>query len=286
MPQFDFPKFLDHIERYRITSVMAVPPILNLVAKHPLAKRADLSSLKSFGCGAAPLAGQTQDTVLGMLGPDAMLRQGWGMTELTSTGLIWDPRRQINTALGELIPGNQARLVDVDTGIEITDANTPGELWIASPTLMRGYWRNPQATASAISMDVNGTRWFRTGDIVKVDKYGPGALFFMVDRAKELIKVKGFQVAPAELEALLLERNDIVDAAVIGVMYNDKEVPRAYVVPAKGANATAAELMAWVSERVARYKWLEGGVVFVESIPKNPVRAVTRVMALRYRAIY
>ncbi|KAL2209676.1 acetyl-CoA synthetase-like protein [Sarocladium strictum] len=276
MPQFDFPKFLDHIKRYRITSVMAVPPILNLVAKHPLAKRADLSSLKSFGCGAAPLAGQTQDTVLGMLGSDAMVRQGWGMTELTSTGLVWDPRRQINTALGELIPGNQARLVDVDTGTEITDANTPGELWIASPTLMRGYWRNPQATASAISMDVNGTRWFRTGDIVKVDKYGPGALFFMVDRAKELIKVKGFQVAPAELEALLLERNDIVDAAVIGVVYDDKEVPRAYVVPAKKANTTAAELMAWVSERVARYKWLEGGVVFVESIPKNPAGKVLR----------
>lgn len=284
MPQFDFSKFLDHIERYRITSVMAVPPILNLVAKHPLAKRADLSSLKSFGCGAAPLAGQTQDTVLGMLSTDAMVRQGWGMTELTSTGLVWDPRRQINTALGELIPGNQARLVDVDTGTEITQADTPGELWIASPTLMRGYWRNPQATASAISMDANGTRWFRTGDIVKVDKYGPGALFYMIDRAKELIKVKGYQVAPAELEALLLQRNDIVDAAVIGVSINDKESPRAYIVPAPGTNVTAADIVAWLGERVARYKWLTGGVVFVKSIPKNPVRLITRVNRIPQRS--
>lgn len=271
MAQFDFPRFLGHIATHRITSVLAVPAILNLVAKHPLAKQADLSSLVSFGSGAAPLARQTQDAVLGMLSVGAQVRQGWGMSELTSTGLVWDPRRQINTAVGELIPGNQARLVDVATGAEITEANTPGELWIASPTLMRGYWRNPQATAEAISVDAQGKRWFRTGDIVMVDTYGPGALFYLVDRAKELIKVKGFQVAPAELDALLLQRPDVVDAAVVGVMVDDEERPRAYVVRAPETEATAGEIEAWVAERVARYKQLRGGVVFVDSIPKNPV---------------
>jgi acyl-CoA synthetase (AMP-forming)/AMP-acid ligase II len=198
------------------------------------------------------------------------------MSELTSTGLVWDPRRQINTAVGELIPGNRARLVDVATGREIIEANTPGELWVASPTLMRGYWRNPEATALAVSTDKSGTRWFRTGDIVMVDKYGPGALFYMVDRAKELIKVKGFQVAPAELEALLLEKPDIVDAAVIGVVSEERECPRAFVVRAPESNATAEDIEAWVAQRTARHKHLTGGVVFVESIPKNPVSFVTR----------
>lgn len=193
------------------------------------------------------------------------------MSELTSTGLVWDPTREMDTAIGELIPGNQARLVDIATGMEITKANTPGELWISSPTLMRGYWRNPQATASAISTDEGGRRWLRTGDIVFVDKYGPGALFYIVGRAKELIKVKGFQVAPAELEALLLQRPDIADAAVIGVAADGTERPRAYVVRAPDTHATAVDIEAWVAERVARYKQLEGGVCFVDSIPKNSV---------------
>ncbi|KAK0390526.1 hypothetical protein NLU13_0030 [Sarocladium strictum] len=271
MPHFDFPRFLQHIARYRITSVMAVPTVLNLVAKHPLASKVDLSSILAFGSGAAPLAAQTQIAVLNMLRPGAMVRQGWGMSELTSTGLVWDPTREMDTAIGELIPGNQARLVDIATGMEITKANTPGELWISSPTLMRGYWRNPQATASAISTDEGGRRWLRTGDIVFVDKYGPGALFYIVGRAKELIKVKGFQVAPAELEALLLQRPDIADAAVIGVAADGTERPRAYVVRAPDTHATAVDIEAWVAERVARYKQLEGGVCFVDPIPKNSV---------------
>ena len=271
MSHFDLPKFLSHVEKYRITSVMAVPPILNLIAKHPLAKKADLSSLISVGSGAAPLAAQTQDAVIGRLGGGGMVRQGWGMSELTSTGMVWDARREISTAVGELVPGNQARLVDVTTGDEITEANKPGELWIASPTLMRGYWRNPRATAEAISKDENGLRWFGTGDIFQVDKYGPGALFYLVDRAKELIKVKGFQVAPAELEALLLQRADVADVAVIGVAHGEEERPRAYVVLASSVATTATDIVDWVAERVARYKRLTDGVVFVDTIPRNPV---------------
>ncbi|KAH8169408.1 AMP-binding enzyme domain-containing protein [Sarocladium implicatum] len=289
MSHFDFPKFLSHVTKYRITSVMAVPPILNLIAKHPLAAKADLSSLVSLGSGAAPLAAQTQDAAIRKIGSGGMVRQGWGMSELTSTGMVWDASREISTAVGELIPGNQARLIDVATGEEITEANKPGELWIASPTLMRGYWRNPEATAAAISRDERGTRWFRTGDIFQVDNYGPGALFYLVDRAKELIKVKGFQVAPAELEALLLQRTDIADVAVTGVANGQEEQPRAHVVRAPNTSTTAAEIEDWVAERVARYKRLTGGVVFVDSIPRNPagkvLRKVLREMARRDNAV-
>lgn len=272
MSRFDFPKMLGHIRDFRITSLLGVPPILNLIAKHPLAQTADLSSVMTFGSGAAPLAKETQETIVNMLPRDgATVRQGWGMSELTCAGLGWDTRRDMNNTVGELLPGCRARLVDVDTGAEVTEANKPGELWMASPTLMRGYWRNPSATAASIVTDTDGTRWFRTGDIATVDSYVSGALFSIVDRAKELIKVKGNQVAPAELEALLLERQDVADVAVIGVMIDAEERPRAYVTRAAGTSVSAQEIQNWVAEKVVSYKRLTGGVVFVDSVPKNPV---------------
>jgi len=132
---------------------------------------------------------------------------------------------------------------------------------------MKGYWRNPKATAE-IFVDSPDGRWMRTGDIAYVDDNGS---FFIVDRMKELIKVKGNQVAPAELEALLLEHPQIADAAVIGVPYEGDEVPRAYVVVQANEKASEKEVADWLSLRVTRYKRLVGGVVFVDAIPKNPV---------------
>jgi acyl-CoA synthetase (AMP-forming)/AMP-acid ligase II len=174
-------------------------------------------------------------------------------------------------AVGELVPNCRARLVDAD-GRDINSSRTPGELWICGPTVMRGYWNKPQATDEAIVVDAEGKRWLRTGDIAYVDSYGPGALFYIVDRIKELIKVKGHQVAPAELEALLLERSDVADAAVIGVTIQHEEVPRAYVVRSPGTSASGEEIAQWLAAKVAKYKRLKGGVSFVEAIPKNPVR--------------
>ncbi|KAK7216974.1 hypothetical protein V2G26_004977 [Clonostachys chloroleuca] len=131
---------------------------------------------------------------------------------------------------------------------------------------MKGYWRNPKATAETI-VEGGAVRWIKTGDLAYVDRYAPGAKVFIVDRVKELIKVRGFQVSPAELEGVLLDRKDIVDVGVVGVLVSGEEVPRAYVV--KGADVSEREIMKWLEGRVAKYKWLRGGVIFVDSIPKT-----------------
>lgn len=273
MPSFDFPKMLAHIQNFRITKLLAVPPILVLMSKHPLARRADLSSIDMIASGAAPLAKDTQREIAGMIpGGESVVRQGWGMTEATCTALSWDPNKAPSSAAGELTPDSKARLIHIETGEEITTANTPGELWITGPTVMRGYWRNPSATQGAFVTDAEGTRWLRTGDVAYVEEYEKGSLFHIVDRVKELIKVKGMQVAPAELESLLLEREDVADAAVIGVMVNGEELPRAYVVKSINAKDTSEQDIAdWLASRVVKYKQLKGGVVFVDAIPKVPV---------------
>lgn len=274
MPGFDFPKMLAHIQTYRITKLFTVPPILVLMSKHPLARRADLSSLDMIASGAAPLAKDTQREVNSMVPQRAnMVRQGWGMTEVTCTAMSWDPSKTPSSAVGELLPDCQARLVDMETGAEITEADVPGELWITGPEVMRGYWRNPKATKEAFMIDDAGTRWLRTGDVAYVEEFAPGTLFHIVDRLKELIKVKGNQVAPAELESLLLEREDVADAAVVGVEIDGEEFPRAYVVKSpKGKNTTEEDIATWIAGRVARHKRLGGGIVFIDAIPKIPVR--------------
>lgn len=274
MPNFDFAKMLSHIQRFRITHLTAVPPILVLLTKHPLAQKADLSSLEVVGCGAAPLADDVLHETEKMLSANEIyVRQGWGMTEVTCTCLGWDSSiKGTSTAVGELMPNCQAKLMDLDGKTEITTAKTPGELWVSGPTLLKQYWRKPEATREAVVVDADGTRWLKTGDIAHVEEYRPGALFHIVDRMKELIKVKGNQVAPAELEGLLLQRPDVADAAVIGVTVDGMEMPRAYIVQKEGTKTSAEEISRWLEERVAPYKRLKGGVVFVDAIPKNPVR--------------
>ncbi|KAH8893194.1 acetyl-CoA synthetase-like protein [Thozetella sp. PMI_491] len=272
MPKFDFIKMLEYVQKYRITSLTCVPPVVVALAKHPAVKNYDLSSVIGIGCGAAPLASEVQAEVQGLFpSGDVYLRQGWGMTELTCTALAWDLTLDAKDGVGELIPNARARLVDPDTGKEIRKAKTRGEIWVSAPTVMRGYWRKEQATRDTVHVDKDGTRWLKTGDIAYVDKYGPGGIFFIVDRLKELIKVKGNQVAPAELEGILLERPDVVDAAVIGVTIKGEEVPRAYIVREPSSKTSGKEIAEWLSKKVARYKRLKGGVVFIDTIPKNPI---------------
>lgn len=137
---------------------------------------------------------------------------------------------------------------------------------------MKGYWKNPKATAE-VFVDGPDGRWMRTGDIAYIDKNG---YFFIVDRMKELIKVKGLQVAPAELEAVLLEHPDVVDAGVVGVTVQGDEMPRAYVVRKPGSNVTGKEIADWLATKVSKHKRVTGGVVFVEGVPKNPVSFTLR----------
>ncbi|KAI1501413.1 hypothetical protein F5X99DRAFT_382404 [Biscogniauxia marginata] len=278
MPSFNFEKMLQYIEKYRITGITAVPPILVALAKNPAARKYDLSSIETVSCGAAPLGLEVCDEVSKLWPQGAItVRQGWGMTELTCTTTLWHPLSVIrSSAVGELVPNAKARLMRVDGSEEITKANERGELWVSGPTLMTGYWKKPEATANTIHVDPDGTRWVKTGDVGYVEKYEPGGLWHIVDRIKELIKVKGNQVAPAELEAVLLDHKGIADVAVVGVTIDGEELPRAYVVPSASAKTTEQEVAKWMETRVIKYKWLKGGVKFVETIPKNPSGKILR----------
>ncbi|KAI2625951.1 acetyl-CoA synthetase-like protein [Hypoxylon sp. NC1633] len=278
MPSFNFEKMLQHIEKYRIDLLTAVPPIIVLIAKSPLSRKYDLSSLDTLGSGAAPLGAEVTDEVTRVWPPGAMkVRQGWGMTEVTCTTTVWHPQVEGQSAsVGELMANCNARLMRVDGSGEITKANETGELWVNGPTLLKGYWRRPEATAATLHIDPDGTRWLKTGDIAYVESYGPGALFHVVDRIKELIKVKGNQVAPAELEAVLLDNKGIRDVAVVGVTINGEELPRAYVVPDPNVKQSEQEVAKWMETKVIRYKRLRGGVKFVEAIPKNPSGKILR----------
>ena len=272
MKGFDFEKMLQYVQKYRINFITAVPPIVVALAKHPVVKKYDISSVESIACGAAPLSKEISDEVVKLWPEGAVtLRQGWGMTELTCSALQWDPNDTGNTsAVGEMMAGFKARIVRVD-GTEVITGGETGELWVSGPTLMKGYWNKPEATAETVVVDPDGTRWLKTGDIAYIDKYEPGGLWYIVDRIKELIKVKGNQVAPAELEGVLLENKGVTDVAVVGVTINGEEYPRAYVVPDPSVKQTEKDIAAWMEGKVIHYKHLRGGVKFVDAIPKNPV---------------
>ncbi|KIW54143.1 hypothetical protein PV05_06525 [Exophiala xenobiotica] len=276
MPKFDFEKMLEYTQRFRITDFTLVPPIAVLLAKHPAVEKYDLSSVENIGCGAAPLGRDVCLQVERRLGNGLNLKQGWGMTECTCSLLGWDINKQsFSAAVGEPNANCEAKIMSEDGTHEIT-ARGPehvGELWCRGPNVMKGYWRNPKATAETLTPD----GWLKTGDIAYVDEQG---MFFIVDRKKELIKVKGNQVAPAELEALLLEHEAIADAAVIGMPTDDgDEKPRAFIVRQPGSRhqqLTEDEVKRFVEGKVVRYKRLAGGVEFVEAIPKNPSGKILR----------
>ncbi|KAJ4188154.1 hypothetical protein NW759_016855 [Fusarium solani] len=283
MPRYNFEKLLQHIQDFKITSIATAPPILLSIAKSPLTAKYNLSSVKEIVCGTAPLPPEIAQTVQRKLWPngESFVRQGWGMTEFTCTGSLWsygDDEKP--SSVGEIVPNASLKIMDGDS--EITVPNQPGELWITGPTLMKGYWQNPGATAETIAEE-KGVRWLKTGDIAYVDRFKPGAKIFLTDRIKELIKVRGFQVSPAELEATLLTYGSVVDAGVVGVVINGEEVPRAYVV--RNSDVTEQEIEKWMEGQVAKYKWLRGGVVFVDSIPRiqsgKILRRVLREMAKR-----
>ena len=264
VPRFEPEPFLKAIETYRVSRLGVVPPVLQFLALHPLVDAHDLSSLEIVGCGAAPLGGALEQKAAQRLNCKVM--QGFGMTESSGCVATTHPDRVRTGTSGQLLPGTQARLVSPDTGEDAAPGQA-GEIWFRGPQAFKGYLNQPQATAATITAD----GWVRTGDIGTIDADG---YLSITDRLKELIKVKGFQVAPAELEALLFTHPAVADAAVIG-RPDDRagELPVAYVV-ARGA-LSADELKAWVAERVVAYKQL-GDLVLCEAIPKNPSGKILR----------
>jgi 4-coumarate--CoA ligase len=269
MPKFDFLEMLAAVAKFRITDLVLVPPVVVAMAKHPATKKFDLSSVQTVGSGAAPLGREVCEE-FEKLWPNGQVnvKQGWGMTELTCAATGFSPvKHSASFSVGEVLGQCEAKIVLDDEGKIEAPQGERGEVWVRGPNVMKGYWNKPEATKETLTSD----GWLKTGDVAYVDGEGH---FFIVDRKKELIKVKGLQVAPAELEAMLLENTDVQDAAVIGIPFNGDEAPRAYIVPQTPEKATpevAASIKAWLAERVSKHKRLEGGVHFLEVIPKNPV---------------
>ncbi|MFC8425867.1 4-coumarate--CoA ligase family protein [Streptomyces sp. NPDC057236] len=264
LPRFDLETFLAAIQNHRITGLYVAPPIVLALAKHPLVDRYDLSSLKHIVSAAAPLDASLATACSRRLGLPPV-GQAYGMTEL-SPGTHVVPLDAIDDAppgtVGKLIAGTEMRIVSLDDPGKDLGPGEAGEILIRGPQIMKGYLGRPDATAAMIDED----GWLHTGDVGHVDA---GGWLFVVDRVKELIKYKGFQVAPAELEALLLTHPGIADAAVIGVYDEDgNEVPHAHVVRRPSApELSAAEVMMYVAERVAPYKRVRH-VTFIDGVPR------------------
>lgn len=275
MPRFDFEEFLGLVQEHRMTFAHLVPPIILGLAKHPVVDRYDLSSLRGILSGAAPLDDGLAREAGRRLG--CPVTQGYGLTEtspVTHVGPNTDPSRMKPGSVGFCLPDTEARIVDTENCRDL-GRNQRGELWIRGPQVMRGYLGRPEATAESIDDD----GWFRTGDIAYVDDHG---YFYVVDRVKELIKYKGKQVAPAELESLLLTHPSIADAAVVPAPDEEAgEIPMAYVV--KRDTISADEVMAHVAEQVSPHKKIRR-VAFVEEIPKTASgKILRRVLVERER---
>lgn len=274
MPRFDLVDFLTNIQRFQCTYLYIAPPIAVALAKHPIVDEFDISSVHTVFSGAAPLDGETAEVAGRRI--NARMMQGYGMSELSpvSHAMPSDRHDVPVSSVGAMLPNTLNKLVDTETGEEITEVGPdgvtrPGELWVKGPNVMLGYLNKPEATAE--TLDADG--FLHTGDVAV---YHESGYFSIVDRVKELIKYKGYQIAPAELEALLLGHAKVMDVAVIGVNDDDKqEIPKAFVVAAPGSDLTEDEVMEFVAAQVAPHKKVRR-VEFVEAIPKSASGKILR----------
>lgn len=282
MPSFDLAEFLGNIAEHRCTHAYIAPPVAVALAKHPLVERYDLSSLRGIMSGAAPLDEDLGRAVADRIG--CALVQGYGMSELSPVSHVapFDGGRELLgttaplSSCGWTVPNAVSRIVDSETGAEIdppaSGLSDAGELWFKGPNVMAGYLNNAAATDETIDAD----GFLHTGDIARVDSTG---CVYIVDRLKELIKYKGYQVPPAELEAVLLSHPQIADAAVIGVRDPDsgEEVPKAFVVKQSDdvAELTEIAVMDFVAGQVAAYKKVRQ-VAFIDAIPKSASGKILR----------
>lgn len=280
LTKFDVEKWCRIVQEESITFSYVVPPIVLLLCKHPAVSKYDLSSIRMANSGAATLSPELINSCFKRTG--IRLKQGYGMTETCPTvfNQTWDKWDQPVGSTGQLLPNVEAKICELSdecsgstiggsNELRILQQGETGELYVRGPNVFLGYHNNPAATTASLSPD----GWYRTGDVGFVDKEGN---LFITDRVKELIKYKGFQVAPAELEGYLLEHPQIADCAVVGVLSDGAgtEVPRAYVVRKEASknqisdNDTKA-LLQWFNSRVANHKKLRGGIVFVDEIPRS-----------------
>lgn len=272
MPKFELPKLLDLIQRHKVTMLPVVPPTVLAIAKNPIVENYDLSSIRMVMSGAAPLGKDLEDTFRARL-PNAILGQGYGMTEagpvLAQTLSMSKPPFTVKPgSCGTVVRNAEVKIVDIETGMSLP-YNQAGEICIRGPQIMKGYLNNPEATANTIDKD----GYLHTGDVGFIDE---DEEMFIVDRVKEIIKFKGFQIPPAELEALLFSHELIQDAGVVS--RTDEacgELPVAFVVRVPGCTVSEEDVKDYIAKQVVFYKKLHN-VYFVDSIPKNPSGKILR----------
>ncbi|EIW53297.1 phenylacetyl-CoA ligase [Trametes versicolor FP-101664 SS1] len=277
--KFNYERFLENIDTYGITHLLIVPPQALLLVKHPATKKYNLSTLRVIVAAAAPVSAELTTQLVEAF-PKLHIGQGYGMTETTAAVTVYPITQKVGTlgSAGQLVPGITAKVVKPDGSL--AGVGEPGELLLKGPQIALGYYHNEQATNETF---IDG--WLKTGDEVLFAENGD---MFVTDRIKELIKVKGNQVAPSELEGHLLDHPDVADVAVIGIPDDFAgEAPLAYVVLKPAVAAEVAKtpglveevkdrLQKHVSATKSKYKWLTGGVIFIEAIPKSPSGKILR----------
>jgi acyl-CoA synthetase (AMP-forming)/AMP-acid ligase II len=259
MPRFDLEQFLTLVAEHKVTRAFVVPPIVLALAKHPMVDDHDLSSLKQVVSGAAPLGADLAQAATDRIGTEVV--QGYGLTETSPVTNLTPLGESRPGTVGVLVPNLECRIVDPISG-EDQGPGGEGEVWYRGPNVMKGYLGRTEETGAML--DAEG--WLHTGDVGVVDDEG---YLSITDRLKELIKYKGFQVPPAELEALLVTHPEIADAAVIGVPDEEAgELPKAFVVRAPGSELTAEDVQAFTAEHLATYKQVRQ-VEFIDEVPKS-----------------
>jgi acyl-CoA synthetase (AMP-forming)/AMP-acid ligase II len=266
MPHFDLEQYLRLTATYRTARAYLVPPIALALARHPMVAQFDLSCLKFVTSGAAPMGAELEESCAARIG--CVVKQGYGMTEASPvTHFTPEDAAQVRGgSCGLLVPNTECRIVDLITRDDAAPGER-GELLIRGPQVMLGYLNNPAASAQAVDED----GWLHTGDVGYADADG---FFYIVDRLKEFIKYKGYQVAPAELEGILLTHAAVADCAVIPMADAEAgEIPKAFIVMRHAV--TSDELMAYVASVVASFKKVRS-VEFIEKIPKSPSGKILR----------